>query len=232
MATAAQIIANRNNAQLSTGPKSEEGKAVVAQNRLSHGLSSKSFALLPVEDPGEWETLLNALADEHRPDSPTASFLVTELARAQWKLNRVLALEAELLATDASVQSNWAAIARQFREDCTVQEALLKLNRYEQSARRAWHKALEQLLKLRAVEQTSKVRAVRARHSNIEARMREIMTAPVPFRAPLTENFNTKPMPGHLQRELEVHRRRDPLFDPGKDASQMSKELRKWFSRQ
>jgi hypothetical protein len=36
-------------------------------------------------------------------------------------------------------------------------------------------------------------------------------------------------MPTHLERELAAHRRRDPLFDPRMDASQMSKELRKWF---
>jgi hypothetical protein len=37
-------------------------------------------------------------------------------------------------------------------------------------------------------------------------------------------------MPPHLERELQAHKRRDPLFDPKRDASQMSKELRKWFA--
>jgi hypothetical protein len=46
MATAAQITANRLNAMLSTGPKMEAGKAAVAQNHLSHRLSSKNFAYL------------------------------------------------------------------------------------------------------------------------------------------------------------------------------------------
>jgi hypothetical protein len=39
-------------------------------------------------------------------------------------------------------------------------------------------------------------------------------------------------MPLHLEREMMAHRRRDPLFDPRMDASQMSKELRKWFASQ
>lgn len=34
-----KLLANRNNAQLSTGPKSKEGKQRVANNALSHGLS-------------------------------------------------------------------------------------------------------------------------------------------------------------------------------------------------
>jgi hypothetical protein len=37
-------------------------------------------------------------------------------------------------------------------------------------------------------------------------------------------------MPAHLERELAAHKRRDPLFDP-KMASQMSKELRRWFEK-
>jgi hypothetical protein len=38
-------------------------------------------------------------------------------------------------------------------------------------------------------------------------------------------------MPAHLERELAAHKRRDPLFDPKMDASQMSKELRRWFEK-
>jgi hypothetical protein len=36
-------------------------------------------------------------------------------------------------------------------------------------------------------------------------------------------------MPLRLERELAAHLRRDPDFDPEMDASQMSKELRRWF---
>ena len=51
MASEAQIAANRANAQRSTGPRSEEGKARVAQNGLKHGLCS-TRVLLPGEDGG------------------------------------------------------------------------------------------------------------------------------------------------------------------------------------
>ena len=36
MVTTAQVNANQKNAQLSTGPKSEEGKEIVSKNALKH----------------------------------------------------------------------------------------------------------------------------------------------------------------------------------------------------
>ena len=38
MPTTAQILANRNNSQKSTGPRTVEGKAVVSQNAVKHVL--------------------------------------------------------------------------------------------------------------------------------------------------------------------------------------------------
>jgi len=38
MTTQKQIKANRQNAQKSTGPKTDEGKAAVSQNAVKHGI--------------------------------------------------------------------------------------------------------------------------------------------------------------------------------------------------
>ena len=59
------------------------------------------------------------------------------------------------------------------------------------------------------------------------------MAAPlpsVPCRAPQPE-YKSKPIPADLAFELDRHMRRDPLFDPKNDASQMSKRLQKWFAQ-
>jgi hypothetical protein len=47
MASPAQILANQANAQHSTGPRTEEGKAKSAQNHRTHGLSLGIFTLSP-----------------------------------------------------------------------------------------------------------------------------------------------------------------------------------------
>jgi hypothetical protein len=47
MATQAQIIANRRNAQRSTGPLTPRGKAVASQNSLKHGLLARQQVIAP-----------------------------------------------------------------------------------------------------------------------------------------------------------------------------------------
>jgi len=55
MATVAQIEANRQNAQKSTGPRTDEGKIAASANALTHGFTAAKFAVLPSEDPGAYE---------------------------------------------------------------------------------------------------------------------------------------------------------------------------------
>jgi hypothetical protein len=229
MATSAQLAANQTNAQLSTGPRTETGKAVVSRNRLSHGLSSSTFVLLPGEDPAEFTSLETALIGEHKPSGPTEKFLVGELARAQWKLDRIVAIEAAILAgSQDNLCDTWSDLARQFQNDCAGADALAKLNRYEQAARRAWHKALEQLQTLRKTRGT-----IQTLEAKADAFLAKALANPLPLPrlAPRAlPNYDSKPMPEHLRRELEAHQRRNPAFDPELDRSQMSRQLQKFFA--
>lgn len=153
MASLAQIEANRRNAMCSSGPRTPEGKATVARNGVTHGLSSTRFTLLPFENPAEWEELLSGLIAEHQPSTPTEEFLVMEMARAQWKINRIAHIEHELLAGEKGA-SNWSELAKEWRSDCICNHELQKLERYENSLRRAWYKALDTLTKLRKPNQS------------------------------------------------------------------------------
>ncbi len=50
MATEAQILANRRNAQKSTGTRTREGKAAVSQNAVKHGLLARQAVISPESD--------------------------------------------------------------------------------------------------------------------------------------------------------------------------------------
>ena len=68
MASKAQIKANRENAKKSTGPRTAEGKALVSLNALKHGLLAQD-AVLPEEDPAEFDRQLRDLEHDLRPEN-------------------------------------------------------------------------------------------------------------------------------------------------------------------
>jgi len=144
MATDAQVLANRQNAQASTGPKSPEGKARSSRNRIAHGLTGRHI-VLPGEDPAEFDNLLDALWTEHQPETPTEEILVEEMAHARWKTIRIF---------------------RRGMHQTADLDGLTKFERYEATARRAFYKALEELRRLRAGrnrETTAQIKSVVAK---------------------------------------------------------------------
>jgi len=80
MASAAQVLANQANAQLSTGPVTEAGKSIAAQNSRKHGFTARTL-VVPDEDRASWnlqritrhETRLLGETDPFAPDSPGAA---------------------------------------------------------------------------------------------------------------------------------------------------------------
>ena len=79
MTTDIQIASNRENARGSSGPRTSEGKAIVARNGLTHGLTGR-FQLLDGESPEILDNLLARLTAEHRPAGEAESFPVRQLA--------------------------------------------------------------------------------------------------------------------------------------------------------
>ena len=78
-ATTAQVIANRANAQLSTGPRTAEGQQASSSNAKSHGLTSRS-AFVPGEDPQEYELFHHAYTALYLPQDMIEQKMVSELA--------------------------------------------------------------------------------------------------------------------------------------------------------
>src|SRR6266404_3422846 len=93
MLTDRKIEANRQNAQHSTGPSTPEGKAAVRLNGLKHGLCAETI-VVPGEDPAQFEAMLNAYRAEYQPATPSAEFLVRQVAMADWRLMRLHRVEA------------------------------------------------------------------------------------------------------------------------------------------
>ena len=66
MSTAEQVAANRQNAQSSTGPTSDDGKAASRLNALKHGLTAET-PVLPTEDEATHGRFRAALLDDLAP---------------------------------------------------------------------------------------------------------------------------------------------------------------------
>jgi hypothetical protein len=95
--SAAQLAANRANAQLSTGPATETGKAKSSLNAVKTGLTGRTV-LLPGDDAAAYERHIQRFFDEHKPDSDAEENLVQSLADTEWRLLRIPALEMGIYA--------------------------------------------------------------------------------------------------------------------------------------
>jgi hypothetical protein len=78
-ASPAQIAANQKNAQLSTGPRTPEGKAISRGNALKHGLAGEGV-VLPADDAADLERLDLELQADLRPSNALARVLVRRVA--------------------------------------------------------------------------------------------------------------------------------------------------------
>ena len=94
---------NKENAQHSTGPKTRAGKQKSSLNALRHGLTGQ-IVVMPNEDLQAYQSHLKSFTDEYDPQGATEAHLVQALADASWRLNRVAALETNLLTLAAANQ--------------------------------------------------------------------------------------------------------------------------------
>jgi hypothetical protein len=89
MASEAQVEANRRNAQKSTGPKTESGKARARLNSLKHGETAKTVTpVLPQEDPKDLVSRIQQWVDYLEPQKTVERELTSRAARLSWALDR------------------------------------------------------------------------------------------------------------------------------------------------
>ena len=96
MATKKQIESNRQNAQKSSGPKTEQGKKNTGSNALKHGLFSTSPVISDPrfkESQEEYDLLKESLTEELKPVSTLQTHLVQKITDALWRYRRVVNAE-------------------------------------------------------------------------------------------------------------------------------------------
>jgi hypothetical protein len=86
-ASVAQIAANRRNSQLSTGPKTDEGKEKSRRNALKHGLTGEGVAL-PDEDAAEVADRFQAIESELQPSGVASRLALRRFAYLSVRLER------------------------------------------------------------------------------------------------------------------------------------------------
>jgi len=135
MSSQSQIDANRANAQHSTGPRSDAGKATVSQNATRHGLSSKYLPLSEAERP-LFEELEADLRQRINPIGALQESIFMELAAGVWKRSVVNRLLAEATAATESL----------FEDEPS--DRVRKLQRHKADQDRAVNRAMRQLKEL------------------------------------------------------------------------------------
>ena len=139
MATPAQILATRQNALKSTGPRTEEGKAVSRFNALKTGIHAKSM-VIPGEDAAELEKLAADYHTRFQPADPVKRFLVDSMITAEWQLRRFRKVEAGLWEFTLSGQES--GTGESYGENLQV---FTRLHRRIEAIERSYHRSLREL---------------------------------------------------------------------------------------
>lgn len=135
---AARAARNRANAEHSTGPRTEEGKANSSRNSFKHGLYAKD-RYMTEEDHEYYDQMKAIFTHEYRPAPGSEALLVKQMVEHVVRLKRLQTMESNIWLTG---------------EDVSISH-LNALHRFINSADRGFHrslKALRQMQKERAKE--------------------------------------------------------------------------------
>ena len=141
-ATEKQVTANRANAQKSTGPKSEEGKAAVSQNRTVHGLTG-AFQVLEGESQAKFDALVDQLMIDEQPVGIAEIELVKKMAQHMWLSERASRFQEACFLVMPQTPDQIVNVEAEIR----VRPELERYTRYQAHHDRAYARASAELLK-------------------------------------------------------------------------------------
>jgi hypothetical protein len=138
MPTDKQIQANRENAQLSTGPTSDAGRAAVSQNRTTHGLAGE-FKTHSDFETEEYKRLLPQLSHEYNTTTTTEVEIISKMVEALIRSNRAVQL-----------QDDCIGLMEDDPDDARARKDLELYIRYQASHDRAYQRYAAELRKFQA----------------------------------------------------------------------------------
>jgi hypothetical protein len=154
--TEAQLTANRENAQLSTGPRTQEGKKRARLNAFRHGLTGQIIMHTP-EDEQAFKKHCDGIREALAPVGAVETDLAQAIAEDRWRLNRARALENSIFALgqgehlyEYSGDPEVDAAFAQGRTWMTHAHELHLLTTYENRIRRSVEKNTAELRALQA----------------------------------------------------------------------------------
>jgi hypothetical protein len=170
MSSPVQIAANQRNAELSTGPKTSEGKQVSSQNACKHGLLADG-ALVLGEDPHELDEFGEGIERDLKPQGDLEHSLVARIVGLLWRLRRAGKLEAAVLWFHSTPLLKKYDQPKDMYGEFTIDQlkrgesyiqaadSLAKLSRYESSIQRNLLRMMHELQRLQAARKGEHVPA-------------------------------------------------------------------------
>ncbi len=157
---------NRENAQHSTGPKTEEGKKNSSLNALRHGLTGQ-IVVMPSEDLAAYQLHLAAFKTDLGPQGSIEAHLVQSLADTAWRLNRVAALETNLLTLGIAHPSDPFGVPQQIQDALSIAaalesqaKALSSLSMHTQRLSRQFERTVNQLREIQKARREQEAQAM------------------------------------------------------------------------
>ena len=183
---------NRVNAAQSTGPKTPEGKAAVAQNARKHGFAGATV-VIEDEDRDAYDMHLEAYFSTFQPINHVESDLIRRAANAQWKCDRLSTIEATLIEWEAGFQAPIADAALDKLESrhywslalkaLSAERAFDLCRRYQTSLQRDYDRAINMFLKLKKERPVETTEPLPAPSPNTSARKPKLAIMPAPNKA-------------------------------------------------
>ena len=149
MATDKQTEANRRNAQKSTGPRTDQGKARSSRNALKTGIHAKSILIFD-ERAEELQALIDEYYAECAPATPQERFQVDTMIQCEWASRRYMRAESQLTEEGPEIYMNVQRQETTLRWDTDNERLLERVGRRLEATRRSYKAATHEFERLRA----------------------------------------------------------------------------------